>query len=558
MAEHASAHAGSGIKVNKNARIIVRNLPFATDEEKLRLSFGKYGKILDVHLPLKNGQPAGFGFINFKSVNSVDMACRHMHNTALNGRTIQVSPALAKQFYDKKRVAETAETHSVDRDDVKDKDPATDDDLSEDKVTRTTGDPNSERGSMEAQKLLHESGYKNAKKRKFDSAKTSSEFETSSTVEGDLERDSSAPENLQENRSKKTNSTNVSKTLFVRNVPFDATQATLRPIFEYYGRIEYTLPCKNPVNDCPRGTAFVRFQRAADMERALAACDPRTGEMEIGRELSGRKLRICPAVFRDKLQSVVSENAAEDRKKSSDKRNLYLINVGTVMRNTDDIEGVSESDMKKRDALQQRKKVALKNLHVFISPTRLSIHNLPKSCDDAKLRSILHDAVNHEKGAKLTECRIMRDLKRLDAATGQPVSNGFGFAEFNTHEYAMKALLALNNNPNIFRMDRRPIVEFSLENQNALLKRKRRLEHSQLRQNQLNEIKVRQKFGVPLNADDHATLAGKPLERKITGTSKAKKQHLNRAGNRGALSSWNKPKSKKKRMLNDNPPTETD
>ena len=53
-------------------------------------------------------------------------------------------------------------------------------------------------------------------------------------------------------------------------------------------------------------------------------------------------------------------------------------------------------------------------------------------------------------------------------------SKGFGFVEFTEHNHALKALRHLNNNPNIFSPQKRPIVEFSIENKVALNKKKYR------------------------------------------------------------------------------------
>lgn len=47
-------------------------------------------------------------------------------------------------------------------------------------------------------------------------------------------------------------------------------------------------------------------------------------------------------------------------------------------------------------------------------------------------------------------------------------SKGFGFVEFSEHRHALAALRQLNNNPTVFTAERRPIVEFSVENKMAL------------------------------------------------------------------------------------------
>merc|ERR1719348_969416 len=61
---------------------------------------------------------------------------------------------------------------------------------------------------------------------------------------------------------------------------------------------------------------------------------------------------------------------------------------------------------------------------------------------------------------------------------GKAVSKHYGFVSFSQHEDTLAALRNVNNNPTMFTKDRRPIVEFSIENRKALLARQKRLEKS--------------------------------------------------------------------------------
>lgn len=64
-------------------------------------------------------------------------------------------------------------------------------------------------------------------------------------------------------------------------------------------------------------------------------------------------------------------------------------------------------------------------------------------------------------------------------------SKGYGFVEFGEHAHALKALRTLNNNPDIFTADKRPIVEFSVENLVALNRKKfRAIKSEKVRQQQ--------------------------------------------------------------------------
>lgn len=112
---------------------------------------------------------------------------------------------------------------------------------------------------------------------------------------------------------------------------------------------------------------------------------------------------------------------------------------------------------------------------MFVSRERLVIHNLPPSWDDNKLKTLFQKYAGP--GAVIKECRVMRDRKNVDA-NGIGISKQFGFVGFTKHENALAALRNLNNNPNIFSSNKRPIVVFSIENRAALVARQKRLEKS--------------------------------------------------------------------------------
>ena len=85
---------------------------------------------------------------------------------------------------------------------------------------------------------------------------------------------------------------------------------------------------------------------------------------------------------------------------------------------------------------------------------------------------------------------IIRSKDRVDS-TGRGRSMGYGFVEFANHKHALEALRATNNNPAIFGPDRRPIVEFALENSLVLKTKQRRSEKAQQRQHQGTEEHAR-------------------------------------------------------------------
>lgn len=73
----------------------------------------------------------------------------------------------------------------------------------------------------------------------------------------------------------------------------------------------------------------------------------------------------------------------------------------------------------------------------------------------------------------------MRDRKNVDV-NGVGISKLYGFVAFAKHENALTALRNLNNNPNIFSSNKRPIVVFSIENKAAILAKQKREQKSKL------------------------------------------------------------------------------
>lgn len=112
------------------------------------------------------------------------------------------------------------------------------------------------------------------------------------------------------------------------------------------------------------------------------------------------------------------------------------------------------------------------------------MRNLPLNVDDRKLKEIFSTVTGRK--LRVNKVLIIRSKDRVDSS-GHGRSMGYGFVEFKNHKDALAALRATNNNPDIFGADRRPIVEFSLENSVVVNAKERRSEKAQQRQRQNEE-----------------------------------------------------------------------
>lgn len=77
------------------------------------------------------------------------------------------------------------------------------------------------------------------------------------------------------------------KRIYVGNLPFSATEAEIRDLFEEHGQVDSIQIITDRDTGRPRGFAFVEMGSAADTSAAISALD--------GQELHGRALRVNEA-----------------------------------------------------------------------------------------------------------------------------------------------------------------------------------------------------------------------------------------------------------------------
>ncbi|KFV79658.1 RNA-binding protein 28, partial [Struthio camelus australis] len=262
------------------------------------------------------------------------------------------------------------------------------------------------------------------------------------------------------------------KTVFIRNLSFDTEEEALGEMLQQFGDLKYVRIVLHPDTEHSKGCAFAQFltQEAAQkcLQAAQEESEERGGGTRQGLRLDGRLLRIDLAVSREEAQKLRGQKV----KKPTGTRNLYLAREGLIRAGTKAAEGVSDADMAKRARFEELKYQKLRDQNIFVSRTRLCVHNLPKAVDSAQLRRLMLKAAGGGKDVHIKECRVMRDLK------GQGQSLGYAFVEFAEHEQALAALRHTNNNPQLFGPQKRPIVEFSLEDRRKLKMKEQRAQRS--------------------------------------------------------------------------------
>ncbi|XP_075809571.1 RNA-binding protein 28 isoform X2 [Microtus pennsylvanicus] len=529
---------------DKKARLIIRNLSFKCSEDDLKTVFTPYGTVLEVNIPRKpDGKMRGFAFVQFKNLLEAGKALKGMNMKAIKGRTVAVDWAVAKDKYkdtqpasapDEKKNSEHEHKESGKNGRVEEQEEEDDEDDDDFGGEDDDDSDEEEEEGRESTVTTRVKVQKRAVKRAApeESTDEDSDLEEGGSVDGEgpLESGSSAEEQEDEDvpvskkkKRKLPSDVNEGKTVFIRNLSFDSEEEDLGEVLQQFGDLKYVRIVLHPDTEHSKGCAFAQFMSQEAAQKCLAAASP---EAEGGGlKLDGRLLKIDLAVTRDEAAKLQTKKV----KKPTGTRNLYLAREGLIRAGTKAAEGVSAADMAKRERFELLKHQKLKNQNIFVSQTRLCLHNLPKAVDDKQLRKLLLSATGDEKGVRIKECRVMRDLKPVHGKMkGQ--SLGYAFAEFEKHEHALRALRHINNNPEIFGSQKRPIVEFSLEDRRKLKVKELRIQRSlQKMESKLNVTSKPQKGQKEL---------GKDKQQKAVSPTQDQSQASGEQKGKGRPTSW--------------------
>lgn len=236
--------------------------------------------------------------------------------------------------------------------------------------------------------------------------------------------------------------------------------------------------------------------------------------------LDGRFLNVTLALSRDTAQKI--NQASNLSRRASDKRHLYLMREGTIIPGSEAAQSLTPAELEHRTAqFANRKRLLATNPNLFISRTRLSIRGLPPRITDTDLRNAVRASVKEfwkdvansrregleaevveeeleeghakpgpERKICIKQAKIIRETDRIDPITKKAKSKGYGFIEFSSHADALACLRVMNNDNQIFATakssDKAPnetvksktkrlVLEFAIENQLVLKKRKERI-----------------------------------------------------------------------------------
>lgn len=468
----------------RRARLIVRNLPWSCKTpDVLKKTFSRYGAVFDAYIPRKKGgQMCGFGFVVMKKQASAKRAVEQSQGLKIDGREVAVDFALEKSKWELQKEEESSEDEEEEE---KEEDEEGEEDEEDDDDEDDDDDDDDE------------------------SEDDDKDFDNLNQVDSDAEEeeikmDDSDDEDEDEKPRKKANK-QTPYTIFVRNIPYDADEESLKEHFTKFGPVKYALPVRDRETGYARGSAFVAFVS----EPAYVKCLENAPEAlllllliadDVPSEYvyQGRILLITLAVDRQ-LASRLEERNLEKRKhalgkddKVRDKRNLFLLNEGRITINSALAKYLTPADLEIREQLYKLRVAQLnKNPLLHLSLTRLAVRNLPRAMNSKALKALgrkgvvqFATEVKEEKRLPLSKEEVNRSLKHKLAEQGlkegeklQPEveegdkrrktknagvvkqakvimevkgvgefgrSRGYGFIEFRDHKAALMGLRWLN------------------------------------------------------------------------------------------------------------------
>ncbi|GLV35347.1 Cytochrome P450 301a1 [Carabus blaptoides fortunei] len=308
----------SGMK--RRARIIVRNLSFKSTEDKLKKHFEQYGPVVEVKiLKRPDGKLVGCGFVQYKVVQNAAKAIYHLTGKPFLGRDIVCDWALGKNTY-VKNMKEAYEKE------IKEEKIEEDGDVKI-KAEIVSSDEDDDKKNIVDNTVT----VKDSDEEESDDEKEESESESEGEEDDDDDDDDESVKNEEpEVKRPKVISNDVQegKTVFIKNVPFRATNEDVKDCLSQFGQLYYALVCVDHVTEHSKGTAFVKFVNQEDAEKCL----------EAGTELTlmGNILDCHRAISKNDLGN---KNTKKEEQKDS--RNLYLIKEGVILAGTKAAEGLS-------------------------------------------------------------------------------------------------------------------------------------------------------------------------------------------------------------------------
>ncbi|RGP60522.1 hypothetical protein FLONG3_10835 [Fusarium longipes] len=517
------AHKKRKEEIQKPNKLIVRNLPWSIKKsEQLEHLFRSFGKVKFADLPQSKGKLKGFGFVTLRGRPNAERALAAINGKEIDGRTLAVDWAVDKETWEKQQPEDEDKKQkkgNKKQQEEEDDDDQTSSEGSDDEDNDLEGDAEVNRDDQ------LDADLKNFFKNHMENL----EDEEDDEEEDDEEEDEEVEQETQPQEPKKLMTDN-SSTVFVRNLPFTATDEQLKSFFGHFGKIRYARVVMDKVTEKPAGTGFVCFIDADEAKSCIknaprpqaptaaaknSILQDESADPDGKYTLDGRLLSVAQAVNKQEATNLADSSLAKRNEK--DKRKLFLLSEGAIDKSSPLFNLLTEPELRMRQAsAAQRKKLVQGNPSLHLSLTRLALRNIPRNMDSKDLKELARKAVvefakdvkagrrqplskeenardgkdakekEHERKAKGKG--IIRQAKIVfESAQGTKMqekdggkSRGYGFIEYTSHHWALMGLRYLNGLQlqNEVGKKQRLVVEFAIENAQVVQRRRANEERS--------------------------------------------------------------------------------
>ncbi|KAG6334847.1 hypothetical protein ID866_4237 [Astraeus odoratus] len=476
---------------SRESRLIVRNLPFDFTEQDLRATFLPYGPIHSINMPMVSADEAhndeetkpsthsrskGFAFVWMLSKKDAETAMKECNGIKVKAGMADIivsdKQKKKKDRREEKKRAQSVKEEDVAEDGVPEKNGlsqgrviAVDWALSKDRweevmskrqgiedgegpredVTMESSSGGEDDSGSETGEDSHDEAGEGDQLGMHEGGASDEESET-----GDEDDDDSFSEddNQQEVVKPKLPQTDVGTTLFIRNIPFAATEDELRTLFRAWGPLRYARITVDPETDRSRGTGFICFWNKDDADKVIEQSDMLRAETTGNQSqlpqnpftnpsiltpdpsssiaknlvLHGRTLDVVRAVTRDQAAKLKEEG--EKAREKADKRNIYLLREGAILPNTPAAEALSTAELEKRtSSFNARRALLRSNPSLYVSRTRLSIRRIPVFVTERVLK---HLAIHSIRAFKAEVKEELREGLTPDELTDPPEGTVLG------------------------------------------------------------------------------------------------------------------------------------
>ncbi|CAK9438361.1 uncharacterized protein LODBEIA_P25850 [Lodderomyces beijingensis] len=482
----------------RRARLIIRNLPWSCKKpDELKKIFSKYGAVFDAYIPKKKGgQMCGFAFVVMKKFAAAEKAVKEAQGLKIDGREVAVDFAVEKSKWEEIK-EEDGETQAGDVDVSDGGDDNDDDDDGDGEAAGGLGDVDADDDEDDDEDEEDENENEDGDFDKLNEINSDDEVGSDEDVDIKVDGDDDNEEESEGEGAKSRAPKNRQEaySIFVRNIPYDADEETLKEHFESFGPVKYALPVVDKQTGLARGSAFVAFKTEDAYLECLENAPSTSGaaSMLIADDVSpqyvyqGRILSVASAVDRQSASRLSERNSLkrkEDLGKApgeKDKRNLYLLNEGRITENSKLAQYISKTDLELREkSYKLRVQQLNKNPTLHLSLTRLAIRNLPRAMNSKALKALGRKAVvqfatevKEGKRQQLSKEEVSRSIKskkelqeeieeksknskhkgvvkqakvimEVKGSGESGRSRGYGFIEFRDHKAALQGLRWLN------------------------------------------------------------------------------------------------------------------